>query len=422
MRPGRCSRGSEIGVIGRSGPFEPYDLAVSIASDRAASISPLQVGATFIGLALIGMMASSIGPSLGSIQARYGVSEATVGLLGSAQFAGAIVGNLSPGWLPKSSVGVRLGGGLGLFGLACVGLAVSNVWAVTLVIAFLTGLGFGVFQVHYAAIFSRGFGARSGVVMSLMSVSFGLGSILGPAVIGVIGSVRYGWLLSACGALALLVAGVMWGVRFEPARTRGDANIQGSSGRTLNLALMGFVLLSFTYVAAEGGVSFWAATHLHASRGFTADGAAFLLSFFWIALTVGRALSAPIALRVSSRDMILGSLVLSLASLLLVQVTPFGYVLAGFFFAPVFPAGLVWVGRMSHSEHATSAFLVASSLGSLFSAPAIGAMVQAFGSGAIPWAITVFTASSLGAVVWLRGVTNDVSTERRMPDGGVLEK
>lgn len=407
-------------VIGRNKPLSTYDLGVSTDPVRAASISPLQIGATFVGLALIGMMASSIGPSLGSIQARYGVTEATVGLLGSAQFAGAIVGNLSPGWWPKSSVGVRLGGGLGLFGLACIGLAVSNVWAVTLVIAFLTGLGFGVFQVHYAAIFSRGFGARAGVVMSLMSVAFGLGSILGPAVIGVIGSVRYGWLLSACGALALLVAVTLWRVRFEPARTRDDANIQGSSSR-VTLALVGFVLLSFTYVAAEGGVSFWAATHLHEARGFTVDGAAFLLSFFWIALTVGRALSAPIALRVSSRDMILGSLVLSLASLLLVQVTPFGYVLAGFFFAPIFPAGLVWVGRVSHSEHATSAFLVASSLGSLFSAPAIGAITQAFGSGAIPWAITAFTASSLGAALWLRSVTGDVSSEQRVPEG-VLEK
>ena len=395
-----CSR---LENRGRRVRFEPYDLGVTTA--RTASISPLQIGATFVGLALIGLMASSIGPSLGSIRARYGVTEATVGLLGSAQFAGAIAGNLSPGWLPKSSVGVRLGGGLGLFGLACIGLAVSDAWALTLVIAFLTGLGFGVFQVHYAAIFSRGFGVRSGVVMSLMSVAFGLGSILGPAAIGVIGSVHYGWLLSTCGVLALLVAGTLWQLQFEPARTRPTSETGGSS--RLNLALVGFALLSFTYVAAEGGVSFWGATHLSQARSFTADGAAFLLSFFWIALTLGRALSAPVALRVSSRDIILGGLALSVGSLLLVQITPFGYVLAGFFFAPVFPAGLVWVGRTFHSEHATSAFLVASSLGSLVSAPAIGALVQALGSVSIPWAITVFAALSLLTAFWLRSITRD---------------
>ncbi len=379
---------------------------MSVTSNRATNLSPVVIGATFTGLALIGMMASSIGPALGSIQARYGVTEATVGLLGSAQFAGAITGNLSPGWWPKSSMGARLGGGLGLFGLACLGLALSDVWALTLVIAFFGGLGFGTFQVHYAAMFSRGFGARSGAVMSLMSVSFGLGSILGPAVIGVITSQRYAWLLAACGLLALGVAAALSRVQFEPEGQRLESRASRVGG--LNLALVGFILLSFTYVAAEGAISFWGATHLRQARGFTPDAAAFLLSFFWIALTVGRALSAPIALRVASQNIILGGLVLSLLSLLLVQVTPFGYVLAGLFLAPVFPAGLVWLGRVTHDQRATSAFLVASSLGSLVSAPMVGALAQAFGAGAIPWAITGFTVLALFSAVWLRGITKEV--------------
>jgi MFS transporter, FHS family, glucose/mannose:H+ symporter len=376
-------------------------------ASRAANLSPAVIGATFTGLALIGMMVSSIGPALGSIQARYGVTEATVGLLGSAQFAGAIAGNLSPGWLPKSAVGARLGGGLGLFGLACVGLAVSEVWALTLVVAFLGGLGFGVFQVHYAAMFSRGFGARSGAVMSLMGVSFGLGSIFGPAAIGVIGSQRYASLLGICGLLALLVAATFVRVRFEPEPSHQVVSSARGSRRRVNLALIGFIILSMTYVAAEVTVGFWGATHLREARGFAPDNAAFLLSFFWIALTVGRALSAPIAMRVTSQNIILGGLVLSLLSLLLVQVTPFGYVLAGLFFAPVFPAGLVWLGRVSHDQRATSAFLVASSLGSLVSAPTVGALAQAFGSGAIPWAITGFTVLSIISVLWLRGITRE---------------
>jgi MFS transporter, FHS family, glucose/mannose:H+ symporter len=267
-------------------------------------------------------------------------------------------------------------------------------------------LGFGTFQVHYAAMFSRGFGARSGAVMSLMSVSFGLGSILGPAVIGVITAQRYAWLLAACGLLALGVAAALSRVQFEPESVQ-RASSRASRVGGVNLALVGFILLSFTYVAAEGAISFWGATHLHQARGFTPDAAAFLLSFFWIALTVGRALSAPIALRVASQNIILGGLVLSLLSLLLVQVTPFGYVLAGLFLAPVFPAGLVWLGRVTHDQRATSAFLVASSLGSLVSAPMVGALAQAFGAGAIPWAITGFTVLALASAFWLREVTKE---------------
>jgi MFS transporter, FHS family, glucose/mannose:H+ symporter len=380
---------------------------VSIAA-RVTPLSPVVIGATFTGLALIGMMVSSVGPALGSIQARYGVTEATVGLLGSAQFAGAITGNLSPGWWPKASAGALLGGGLGLFGLACLGLALSNVWALTLVIAFLCGLGFGTFQVHYAAMFSRGFGARSGALMSLMGVAFGLGAIFGPAVIGVIGAGRYAWLLGSCGTLALMTALTFVRMRFapEPGRTV-TARAQGSS-RKVHLALIGFVLLSLTYVAAEVTVGFWGATHLREAQKFSPDGAAFLLSFFWIALTVGRALSAPLALRVHSQNIILGGLVLAFLSLLLVQVTPFGYVLAGLFFAPVFPAGLVWLGAVTHDGRATSAFLVASSVGSLVSTPMVGALTQTFGAHIIPWAITGFTVLALASVLWLRGLTKDV--------------
>ena len=170
------------------------------------------------------------------------------------------MGNLTPGWLPRASVGTLLGGGLGLFGLACLGLAVSDVWALTLMIAFLCGLGFGTFQVHYAAMFSRGFGPRSGVVMSLMGVAFGLGGIFGPAVIGVIGASKYAWLLGACGLLSLLIALSFLRMRFEPEPSHPVAPQTQDSSRRLNLALIGFVLLSLTYVAAEVTVGFWGAS------------------------------------------------------------------------------------------------------------------------------------------------------------------
>ncbi len=365
-------------------------------------LTPIVIAATFTGLALIGLMASSVGPSLGSIRARYGVTDAVVGLWGSAQFAGAILGNLTPGLLPRLPMAVRMAGGMALFGACCLLLALSSIWAVALGAVFAAGLGFGTFQVNYAAIFSRGFGVRSGAVMALMSVSFGLGSILGPAIIGLISSQRYALLLSGCGVAALLVSLPLVRVHFNPETHPAGSRPQASAPLGI---LAGFGLLSVLYVSAESSVGFWAPTHLTDGLGFKPSDAAFMTSAFWIALTVGRVLAAPVALRVSSQVIVLSALGISSVFLLVAPFGAFasaGYVLAGLFLAPVFPSGLVWLGQVSRDVRSTAVFLVAGSLGAMVSTPLVGVIKQWLGTGAIPVLILGFTLCALAVVFWLR--------------------
>jgi fucose permease len=366
-------------------------------------LTPIVIAATFTGLALIGLMASSVGPSLDSIRARYSVTDAVVGLWGSAQFAGAILGNLTPGLLPRLPMAVRMAGGMALFGVCCLLLALSSIWAVALGIVFVAGLGFGTFQVNYAAIFSRGFGARSGTVMAVMSVSFGLGSILGPAIIGLISSERYTVLLAGCGVAALLVSLPLMHVRFNPETHSVGSRPQASTPLGI---LAGFGLLSVLYVAAEQSVGFWGPTHLTDGLGFKPSDAAFMTSAFWMAITVGRALVVPITLRVSSQVIVLGALALSSACLLIAPfgaLASMGYVLAGIFFGPVFPSGLVWVGQVSTDLRSTSVFLVAGTVGALVCVPFMGVLKEWLGTGVIPVSILGFALFALAVVFWLRG-------------------
>ncbi|NJK46334.1 MAG: hypothetical protein HC933_20685 [Pleurocapsa sp. SU_196_0] len=72
-------------------------------------------------------------------------------------------------------------GALGFAGGA-LWFAFSNGFLSALLALFLMGLGLGLFQVNYANLFSRGFGARSGAVMAVMSTSFAVGSIAGPSI------------------------------------------------------------------------------------------------------------------------------------------------------------------------------------------------------------------------------------------------
>ena len=127
--------------------------------------------------------------------------------------------------------------------------------------ALILGFGIGVFQVSFAALFSRGFGERSGAVMNVMTTAFSFGSITGPFIIVV--------LLERFNIMFLIVAFLMVATtrRVLPAR---DTVVVQTSDSILMLEprLVGFALLCLFYVAAEVGLNFWMPTYLQ-SVGFT---------------------------------------------------------------------------------------------------------------------------------------------------------
>ena len=380
---------------------------VSSPTSGNPSLTPPVVAATFLGLVLVGVLTSSLGPLLGEIRARFGLSDAGVAVFASVQLAGAILGNLSTPLLERFSVGGRMAGGLVLFGVGGLLFALANQpsvanWGFALASGFITGLGYGTFQVNYAALFSRGFGARSGAVMAVMSTSFSGGSIIGPAVVGLI--LGRGWsyplLFVGCGLVSLILP---WLV--SPARDSSTDTSSAALNPSDLTAVIGIALFVALYVAAENSASLWSPTHLHEGLGYSSQTAAYLTSFFWVALTIGRALAAPVSLRLSSPNLIVLSMIVATLGVLLTQVpaiAPLGYWIAALGFAPVFPAGLVWVGRVFGSPHVTSVYLVSGSLGALAAAPLVGALKTGFGPNVIPLALLAFSAGTLAVAVWLR--------------------
>jgi MFS transporter, FHS family, glucose/mannose:H+ symporter len=363
-----------------------------------ASLTPILIAATFMTLFSVGMIGSSWGSAVSFIKLRFLISDASVGLLGSAQSLGGVLGNIATGFLEKRfQAGSRMAIGVALFGAGCLLFFVSQMWFFALASVLLLGFGLGMFQVDYATLFSRGFGKRSGAVMNVMSTSFSFGSIVGPLVVV--------WLLERFGLMFLAVAVFAAAVVLVmlPAR---DTVLERTSGSSLKLnpKLIGFVAMCLFYVCAEQGVSFWMPSYLQ-SIGFDLAQSARVASWFWQALTVGRFLSIPLSLRFSSATLIVGCLLLSFMALLLAQIpslaTP-AFVAAGLFFAPVFPTGLVWINREYSSVAASSVFLVAGSVGALLIAPLLGVLKQVFGASVIPLALAACALLALCASIWLR--------------------
>lgn len=128
-------------------------------------------------------------------------------------------------------------------------------------------------------------------------------------------------------------------------------------------AICGFCFYCFfIYVGLEVSAATLEPRHLKEGLGFSEENAALWNSLYWGGLTASRLLVAPIALRVSAPNIVVGSVLLSLVGLGLTFVpslAPYGYVLAGLGFGPVFPTGFVWLTSSLPSAVLAASLVVA---------------------------------------------------------------
>ena len=335
----------------------------------------------------IGAINGSYGAALEILRTTFGVSDAQLGLLGTAQTVGGLLGNLSSGLLERLlTAGQRLSLGGLTFALGAVWFALSEQFELAMLALFVMGLGMGLFQINFSKLYSRGFGVRSGAVMTVMSTAFAVGSIAGPVMAAALSS-NYRLLPIAFGVLSAILA-----LTLLPAREASQA-APSISGQPVRLSLTAwlFALMVFFYVMAEQSASFWGVAHLE-SVGETHDAAALVMSLFWTALLIGRFAGAALSLRFSSRAMMLGSASGATLCLVAAHVPALAspaYIGAGLCLAAVFPTGLVWLARFNPSSHAITLYFVAASVGAAIGLPLIGWLKNLFGAGAIPTALTV---------------------------------
>jgi MFS transporter, FHS family, glucose/mannose:H+ symporter len=369
---------------------------------RNTSLTPLVAVATYAVMTSVGAMNASYGAVLPFLEKQFTVTSAEIGFLSTAQTIGGVVGNAGTAWLEKRfSAGQQmLLGGAG-FALGALGFAASMIFSLgfmaALVVLFIMGLGLGLFQVNYANIFSKGFGARSGTVMSVMSTAFAVGSMAGP-LLAVQLAAAYAWLPIIFGVLTL-----GFSLLLRPAQNvAAPTDLVARGGLTFETWL--FAAMIALYVVAEQGAGFWGVTHL-VSVGWDAKAAAVVFSSFWLVLLIGRLLGAALAVRFLSETILILGLLGSTLAFLAANIAPLAapaYLLAGLFFAPVFPIGLTWLAKHNSSSSATTLYLVAGSIGAAVGTPLVGGLKTIFGDAAIPATLTVACGLSLGLALMLR--------------------
>jgi MFS transporter, FHS family, glucose/mannose:H+ symporter len=357
---------------------------------------PTTVGVLMLAAA-VGFLLSLYGPSIPELRAAYGVGGGGSALVLSLHFAGAMTGigwwglerRLAPRtWLVVAAV-LAAGG--------AVGIAFAPAWPVVLAAAFGLGVGFGVVVVEINVLFAEAFGERTTAMLNLLGACFGAGAILGPLAVAASGGYRLPFCLGAGAALAALALAGDLPRTARPPAPAGD--------RPPSRVVWGFVALCALYVGVENGIGGWETTSLRAGGAGQAAAASWTAGY-WAAITTGRLLAIPLALRVPAPVLAAGSLLLAAATLGLAHLpglAPVAYTLTGLALGPVFPTALAWLAQAAPGARgATAMVFAAANLGGVVLPVVIGRLVDLSSPAVIPTAVLVVTLACLGAALLLR--------------------
>nr|WSY50659.1 MFS transporter [Streptomyces sp. NBC_00886] len=378
----------------------------SSAADRLFNRSAAV--ASCVGFVLIGMLQALYGPAIPGLRHEFGLSPSGAGLGLSLHFTGGVAGVLAFNAIhSRISNRALLAWSYGLMAAGGAGFALAPNWPLALAAAFLGGLGFGGIDYGLNQLFAVGFGDRSTAMLNVLNAHFGIGAVLGPAVVAWLGPDGYPFAFGACAVLAaaLVLAGSS-GVRTRVSDAPPATTKPGSLGPSR--VLVGFLVLYVLNVAVEAGVGGWEPTHLE-TVGYSATVAASATSVYWLMMTAGRFLVVPITMRYAPERILAvcaAGMTVCLLLALVKGVAPVAYAGVGLFIAPVFPTGLPWLNKALPQARRAGAWVIAASMiGGVAAPPLLGVGIEASGIHAVPWLLTVLSAASLLATVRLIRLT-----------------
>ena len=351
---------------------------------RAALLKTIGYFAAFIAL---GMASASLGPTLPALAEQTRSSLSQISALFVARSLGYLAGSLLGGRLYDRIPGHPvMGGGLllmaGMMGLAPV---VPHLWTLAAAILML-GLAEGALDVGGNTLVVWVHGDRVGPFMNALHFFFGLGALLSPLIIAQVmlqggGLVHAYWTVAA-----LLLPGALW-LKCLPSPSGASATAKPSGPENPRRLVAVIVLFFFLYTGAEIAFGGWIYSYAVA-LGLASDTvAAYLTSAFWGALTVGRLLAVPLAIRFPPRTVLLADCLGCLASLGVVLLgsrslvaTFVGTCGVGLSMASIFPAALSLAqGRMRITGAVTGWFFVGASAGGMVLPWLIGQFFETVG-------------------------------------------
>ncbi|WP_235913193.1 MFS transporter [Croceibacterium salegens] len=249
----------------------------------------------FAMFAMFAMTTDSVGTVIPEVIREFDLGLTAGGSFQYATMSGIAISAIALGFLAD-----RLGRkvtiliGLIMFGLSSAAFAAGHDFLFFVLLLFVSGLGIGIFKSGALALIgdlSRSTREHART-MNLIEGFFGVGAIIGPAIVAYLVQVGASWkgvyLIAAllCGALILAAAMAKFPRpiihRSEPTRPTEAVRLAGDP----TALFFGSALM--LYVAAEAAIYVWAPTYLAAYEGSWTALAAYAVSIFFVLRAAGR--------------------------------------------------------------------------------------------------------------------------------------
>ncbi len=237
------------------------------------------------------------------------------------------------------------------------------------------------------------FGVGAFVAPLVVAAFLGSGPVVGGELAcGAPSSAGYRWAYWVVAAFAAAASAAVLGLSGSPDPRRHVAEARRSAAASAAVPHLPIVLAAvylFAYVGAEISFGNWIATYAGDLGLADLRGGALLTFGFWLAFTVGRLVSIPVAVRFTPRQVIPAAIVPCLVvSGLLVALPPSGALLwsasavLGFCLAPLWPSGYTLAGQVVALTASTSALvLLGDSFGGMILPASTGRIMKVFQAG-----------------------------------------
>jgi DHA1 family quinolone resistance protein-like MFS transporter len=256
----------------------------------------------------------------------------------------------------------------------------------------LSGVAIGVFKTGALALIGdiATSAAEHTSIMNTVEGFFGVGSIVGPAILArlLADGVSWKWLYVVAGTLCVVLIVMAMSVNYPRSTARtSDAAPAGTADAIRNPYVLGFSVAIFLYVGVEAAIYVWMPTLLSGYRGRAAWLATYGISIFFLLRAAGRFLGAWLLLRLrwQAAVAVLGGAIFVCFLLSVVNGTDWAVYLlpaSGLFMSVIYPTinskGISCVRKAEHGA-AAGVILFFTCVSAVAAPLAMGAISDAMG-------------------------------------------
>ena len=310
----------------------------------------LLLGVIYLSFISLGLPDSLLGSAWPAMYGDFGVSVSYAGIISMIIAAGTIISSLQSDRLTrKLGTGKVTAISVAMTAAALFGFSFSHSFWMLCLWAVPYGLGVGSVDASLNNYVALHYASRH---MSWLHCMWGVGASLGPYIMGYAMTGGQGWnagyryigILQIVLTIILVFSLPLWKNRTAE-ENEDNANVKAITlPEIIKISGAKEVMLTFfCYCALEQTTGLWASSYLTLYKGISAEKAAGFASMFFIGITVGRAISGFITMKLNDAQMIrLGQAIIVLGVIILLlplgeYVSLIGLIMIGLGCAPIYP-------------------------------------------------------------------------------------